>query len=166
MNSLAFSSSFETIPKSGRAINSAFASTGGTGSPSLAFEAVTEFYDMGYLFRQDRNGQAGYDDGAWTSVATFVVDNPAGTPIIEFISLRATGRIGGAGGTDAVDESGTRYFKRMRRRGAIIVLESLNSDGLSPSEPLSLDGGYGLPRLTQVLEIVGVFLSNLLSLLR
>lgn len=56
----------------------------------------------------------------------------------------------------AVDESGTRYFKRMRRRGGIIVLESLNSDGLSPSELLSVDGGHGMPHLTHLLEVVGV----------
>jgi hypothetical protein len=56
----------------------------------------------------------------------------------------------------AVDESGTRYFKRMRRRGPIIVLESLNPDGLSPSELLSVDGGHGMPQLTHLLEVVGV----------
>lgn len=56
----------------------------------------------------------------------------------------------------AVDESGTRYFKRMRRRGTIIVLESLNPDGIAPSELLSVDGGHGMPRLTQALEVVGV----------
>lgn len=56
----------------------------------------------------------------------------------------------------AVDESGARYFKRMRQRGTIIVLECLNSDGISPSELLSLSGGDGLPRLTQILEVVGV----------
>lgn len=56
----------------------------------------------------------------------------------------------------AVDESGTRYFKRLRRRGAIVVLESLNPDGMSPSELLSVTGEGGLPRLTHVLEVVGV----------
>jgi hypothetical protein len=56
----------------------------------------------------------------------------------------------------AVDESGTRYFKRVRRRGGIIVLESLNPDGLSPSELLSVDGGHGMPHLTHLLEVVGV----------
>ncbi|RWX36916.1 ATP-binding protein [Rhizobium leguminosarum] len=56
----------------------------------------------------------------------------------------------------AVDESGARYFKRMRQLGMIIVLESLNPDGISPSVLLSLSGGDGLPRLTQILEVVGV----------
>jgi hypothetical protein len=56
----------------------------------------------------------------------------------------------------AVDEWGTRYFKRIRRHGAIIVLESLNPDGTSPSELLSLSGGDGFPRLMQILEVVGV----------
>jgi hypothetical protein len=56
----------------------------------------------------------------------------------------------------AVDESGARYFKRLRRRGAIIVRESLNPDGTAPGELLSLDGELGLPRLTGLLEVVGV----------
>ena len=56
----------------------------------------------------------------------------------------------------AVDEDGTRYFKRFRRRGAIVVLESLNPDGTAPAEILSLEGELGLPRLTSMLEVVGV----------
>lgn len=56
----------------------------------------------------------------------------------------------------AVDESGARYFKRLRRRGTIVVLESVNPDGMSPSELLSVTGDGGLPRLTHVLEVVGV----------
>jgi hypothetical protein len=55
-----------------------------------------------------------------------------------------------------VDDSGTRYFKRFRKRGAIVVLESLNPDGTAPAEILSLDGELGLPRLTGMLEVVGV----------
>lgn len=55
----------------------------------------------------------------------------------------------------AVDESGARYFKRFRRRGAIVVLESLNPDGTAPAEILSLEGELGLPRLTGMLEVVG-----------
>ena len=56
----------------------------------------------------------------------------------------------------AIDESGTRYFKRLRIQGPIIILESLNTDGLSPPELLSLDGTNGLPKLIGLLEVVGV----------
>lgn len=56
----------------------------------------------------------------------------------------------------AVDDSGARYFKRFRRRGVIVVLESLNPDGTAPAEILSLEGELGLPRLTGLLEVVGV----------
>jgi hypothetical protein len=56
----------------------------------------------------------------------------------------------------AVDESGARYFKRLRRHGAIVVLESLNPDGTAPSELLTLEGKLGLPRLTGLLEVVGI----------
>ncbi len=56
----------------------------------------------------------------------------------------------------AVDESGARYFKRFRRRGAIVVLESLNPDGTAPAEILSLEGELGFPRLTNMLEVIGV----------
>jgi hypothetical protein len=58
--------------------------------------------------------------------------------------------------TIAVDDSGARYFKRFRKHGAIIVLESLNPDGTAPAEILSLDGELNLPRLTGMLEVVGV----------
>jgi hypothetical protein len=56
----------------------------------------------------------------------------------------------------AVDESGARYFKRLRRHSALVVLESLNPDGSAPGELLSLEGELGLPRLTGLLEVVGV----------
>ena len=56
----------------------------------------------------------------------------------------------------AVDENGARYFKRMRRHAAIIVLESLNPDGTTPAELLSLDGTQGLPKLTGLLNVTGV----------
>jgi len=56
----------------------------------------------------------------------------------------------------AVDDSGARYFKRLRRHGVIVVLESLNPDGTAPAEILSLEGEMGLPRLTGLLEVVGV----------
>ena len=56
----------------------------------------------------------------------------------------------------ADDDSGARYFKRLRRHGPIVVLESLNPDGTAPAEILSLEGELGLPRLTGLLEVVGV----------
>lgn len=56
----------------------------------------------------------------------------------------------------AVDDSGTRYFKRLRRRGVLVVLESLNPDGTAPAEIPSPEGKLGLPRLTDMLEVVGV----------
>jgi hypothetical protein len=56
----------------------------------------------------------------------------------------------------AVDENGTRYFKRLRRHDAIILLESINPDGTAPGEILSLEGELGFPRLTGLLEVVGI----------
>ena len=56
----------------------------------------------------------------------------------------------------AVDEDGTRYFKRMNRCGRFAVLESLNPDGTTPAELLSFEGEDGVQRLVQVLEVVGV----------
>jgi len=56
----------------------------------------------------------------------------------------------------AIDENGARYFKRMRRHATIIVLESLNPDGTTPAELLSIDGTQGLPKLTGLLSVAGV----------
>jgi hypothetical protein len=56
----------------------------------------------------------------------------------------------------AVDENGARYFKRFRPHSALIVLESVNPDGTSPAELLSLHGEQGLARLTTLLEVVGI----------
>jgi hypothetical protein len=56
----------------------------------------------------------------------------------------------------AVDENGVRYLKRFRPKGALIVLESLNPDGTAPAELLSFQGEQGLPRLVQLLEVVGI----------
>ncbi|MGY3487896.1 hypothetical protein ACVW1C_005779 [Bradyrhizobium sp. USDA 4011] len=56
----------------------------------------------------------------------------------------------------AVDETGERYFKRLRVHGSLVVLESLNPDGTTAAQLLSLDGAHGLPRLTDLLEVVGV----------
>jgi hypothetical protein len=56
----------------------------------------------------------------------------------------------------AVDDSGVRYFKRFRPRGNFVVLESLNPDGMTPAELLSFDEKHGLPKLTALMEVVGV----------
>ena len=56
----------------------------------------------------------------------------------------------------AVDENGARYLKRFRLRGTIVVLESLNPDGTSPVEILSLEGEQGFPRLASLLEVIGI----------
>lgn len=56
----------------------------------------------------------------------------------------------------AIDEDGTRFFKRLRCSGQIAVLESLNPDGTTAAELLSFDGSLGLPRITHALEVIGV----------
>ncbi len=56
----------------------------------------------------------------------------------------------------AFDEAGVRYFKRIRRHGSIVVLESLNPDGTTPAELLSVDGALALPKLTGLLTVAGV----------
>ena len=56
----------------------------------------------------------------------------------------------------AVDDHGARYFKRLRLRGPLVVLESLNPDGTTPAELLSFDGSQGLPVLTGLLEVRGI----------
>lgn len=56
----------------------------------------------------------------------------------------------------AVDENGARYLKRLRPQGPIVVLESLNPDGTAPAELLSLQGELGLPKLMELLEVVGI----------
>lgn len=56
----------------------------------------------------------------------------------------------------AVDDAGARYFKRLRVHGTLVVLESLNPDGTTPAQLLSLDGSHGLPKLTDLLEVVGI----------
>jgi len=56
----------------------------------------------------------------------------------------------------AVDDTGTRYFKRFRPRGQLVILESLNPDGTTPTELLSFDGEQGLPRLSALMEVVGI----------
>ena len=56
----------------------------------------------------------------------------------------------------AIDEDGTRYIKRLRCRGDLAVLESLNQDGTTATELLSFDGTQGFPKLAQALEVIGV----------
>jgi hypothetical protein len=56
----------------------------------------------------------------------------------------------------AVDENGARYFKRLRSHGTIAVLESLNPDGTTPAELLSFDGSLPFPKLTDLLEVMGI----------
>lgn len=55
-----------------------------------------------------------------------------------------------------IDEDGARYFKRLRCHGKLVVLESLNPDGSTPAEVLSLDGSHALPKITEALEVIGV----------
>ena len=56
----------------------------------------------------------------------------------------------------AVDDTGARYFKRFRPHDQLVVLESLNPDGMTPTELLSFDGEQGLPKLTALMEVVGI----------
>lgn len=56
----------------------------------------------------------------------------------------------------AIDEDGTRYFKRLRCRGDLAVLESLNPDGTTAATLLSFNGTQGLPKLIESLEVIGV----------
>jgi hypothetical protein len=56
----------------------------------------------------------------------------------------------------AVDEDGTRYFKRLQCSGQIAILESLNPDGTTASELLTFDDSLSLPKITHALEVIGV----------
>jgi hypothetical protein len=56
----------------------------------------------------------------------------------------------------AIDDAGARYFKRLRLHDNLVVLESLNPDGTTAAQLLSLDGSLGLSKLTDLLEVVGV----------
>jgi hypothetical protein len=51
---------------------------------------------------------------------------------------------------------GARLFKVEGRSAEIVVLESLNPDGLTAAEVLSLDGSHSLPKITEALEVIGV----------
>lgn len=56
----------------------------------------------------------------------------------------------------AIDDSGARYFKRMRLHKKIVVLESLNPERHSNTEVLALDEAMDFAKLTGLLEVVGV----------
>jgi hypothetical protein len=56
----------------------------------------------------------------------------------------------------AIDEDGTRFFKRLHCSGQVAVLESLNPDGTTAAELLSFNGSLGFPKLTHALEVIGV----------
>lgn len=56
----------------------------------------------------------------------------------------------------AVDDAGARYLKRFRPHGQLVILESLNPDGMTPAELLSFGGEQGLPKLTALMEVVGI----------
>jgi AAA domain len=56
----------------------------------------------------------------------------------------------------AVDANGARYFKRLQVRQPFAILESLNPDGTTAAELLSLDDSGPFPRLTGLLEVVGI----------
>ena len=60
----------------------------------------------------------------------------------------------------AIDEDGTRYFKRLRCRGNFAVLESLNQDGTTAAAVLSFNGMNGLPKLVHVREVIGVLFDS------
>ena len=55
----------------------------------------------------------------------------------------------------AIDENGAKYFKRIRRRRNLIILESANSDLSTSSELLSLNGNDH-PALAHLLAVVGI----------
>lgn len=56
----------------------------------------------------------------------------------------------------AVDENGARYFKRLRVSQEVVILESLNPDGTTRPELLSLSEDGAFPRLSSLLEVQGV----------
>ena len=56
----------------------------------------------------------------------------------------------------AEDESAGVYFKRLRRHGTLVVLESANSSGSTSSEILSLNDHTDHRKLTGLKSVVGV----------
>ena len=73
---------------------------------------------------------------------------------LETVDERTLARLEGAL-VIAVDESGAKYFKRLRRRDDLIILESANSDARTPSELLSLQG-HDRPALASLFSVAGV----------
>lgn len=73
---------------------------GSIDSPSLAFGAVTQYQPLNYEWTKTIGGAQSYTEPI-TLVATFTISNPAGTPLIEFLSLTATANLSGAGSRDA-----------------------------------------------------------------
>ena len=56
----------------------------------------------------------------------------------------------------AIDKTGARYFKRLQLKSPFVVLESLNPDGTTGPELLSLEPAQPFPELSELLEVVGV----------
>ncbi len=56
----------------------------------------------------------------------------------------------------AADHNGSVYFKRLRRHGELVVLESANSNSTTSSEILSLDTDAPYPQLQSLMSVVGV----------
>lgn len=56
----------------------------------------------------------------------------------------------------AIDDAGAKYFKRLRRHGGLVVLESINSDSTTSSEILSLESGGDFPTLVGLMSVIGV----------
>ena len=56
----------------------------------------------------------------------------------------------------AFDENGARYFKRLHCTGSAAILESLNPDGSTAAEILSFSDSAEFPKITHVLEVIGV----------
>jgi hypothetical protein len=92
-------------------------------SPSLAFEAVTEFEDISYS-NSASGGSGGSNTGGQVLGASVIVSNPAATPIVEFISLSVSCGHSGAGG----DNAGIRIL----RDGVVILTVIKTSNGGAP----------------------------------
>lgn len=90
-------------------------------------------------------------DGQYLLVGDLIVDS-------EQVS-RLDGRLVIAT-TEMLDGEVARFFKRMRWKPPLVVLESLDLGGKSPPEILSLDSDEKWPRLTSVSEVIGVIFSS------
>jgi hypothetical protein len=56
----------------------------------------------------------------------------------------------------AIDKTGARYFKRLQVKPPFALLESLNPDGTTAPELLSLDPAQPFPELSELLEVIGI----------